>query len=77
MSESGTRDRPVRILVVDDHELFRAGLRSRLESEGDIAPVGEAGTAEQAVLKARALQPDLVLRATRETLGSRSTIEVP
>ncbi|TML88672.1 MAG: response regulator transcription factor [Actinobacteria bacterium] len=51
----------IRVLIVDDHELFRAGLRSRLESEGDIAPVGEAGTAEQAVVKARALQPDLVL----------------
>jgi DNA-binding NarL/FixJ family response regulator len=51
----------IRVLIVDDHALFRAGLRSRLEEEQDIAPVGEAGTAEQAVLKAKALQPDLVL----------------
>jgi DNA-binding NarL/FixJ family response regulator len=51
----------IRVLIVDDHALFRAGLRSRLEKEKDIAPVGEAGTAEQAVLKAKALQPDLVL----------------
>jgi DNA-binding NarL/FixJ family response regulator len=51
----------IRVLLVDDHELFRAGLRSRLDQEHDITPIGEAGTAEQAVVRARALQPDLVL----------------
>ena len=51
----------ISVLLVDDHELFRAGLRSRLEQEDGLAPVGEAGTVEQAVVKARALQPDLVL----------------
>jgi two-component system, NarL family, response regulator NreC len=51
----------ISVLLVDDHHLFRAGLRSRLEREDDITPVGEASTAEQAVVKARALQPDLVL----------------
>ena len=51
----------IRVLIVDDHQLFRAGLRSRLEQELDIEPVGEAGTSEQAVAKARFLEPDLVL----------------
>jgi DNA-binding NarL/FixJ family response regulator len=51
----------VRVLLVDDHALFRTGLRRSLETERDITPVGEAGTAEQALVKARALQPDLVL----------------
>jgi DNA-binding NarL/FixJ family response regulator len=51
----------ISVLLVDDHELFRAGLRSRLETESDITPVGEAGTAEQGVMKARSLRPDLVL----------------
>jgi DNA-binding NarL/FixJ family response regulator len=51
----------ISVLIVDDHELFRSGLRSRLALERDITPVGEAGTAEQAVFRARALQPDLVL----------------
>jgi len=51
----------ISVLIVDDHELFRAGIRSRLEREDDITPIGEAGSAEQAVVKARALQPDLVL----------------
>jgi DNA-binding NarL/FixJ family response regulator len=51
----------ISVLIVDDHALFRAGLRSRLELEDDITTAGEAATAEEAVSKARALQPDLVL----------------
>ena len=51
----------ISVLIVDDHALFRAGLRCRLELEQDITPVGEAATAAQAVSKARALQPDLIL----------------
>jgi DNA-binding NarL/FixJ family response regulator len=49
------------VLLVDDHALFRAGLRRRLECEVDIAAVGEAGSAEHAVAKARTLRPDVVL----------------
>src|SRR4029453_19522214 len=51
----------ISVLIVDDHALFRAGLRSRLEVEQDIPSVGEAATAEEAVSKVRSLQPDLVL----------------
>jgi DNA-binding NarL/FixJ family response regulator len=51
----------ISVLIVEDHALFRAGLRCRLELEHDITSVGEAATAEEAVGKARALQPDLVL----------------
>jgi DNA-binding NarL/FixJ family response regulator len=51
----------IRVLIVDDHELLRAGLRSRLEREPGIAVVGEADTAERAVLLARKLQPDLIV----------------
>jgi len=51
----------IRVLLVDDHALFRAGIRSRLEREHDITPVGEAGSAEQATVQARALQPDVVV----------------
>ncbi len=51
----------IRVLLVDDHELFRSSLRTRLEQEDGILPVGEAATAKQAVSKARALQPDVVL----------------
>jgi DNA-binding NarL/FixJ family response regulator len=51
----------IRILIVDDHELLRAGLRSRLEREHDFDVVGEADTAERAVVMARRLQPDVIL----------------
>jgi DNA-binding NarL/FixJ family response regulator len=51
----------ISVLIVDDHALFRAGLRSRLELEQDITSVGEAATAEEAVSKAHSLQPELVL----------------
>jgi DNA-binding NarL/FixJ family response regulator len=51
----------IRVLIVDDHELLRAALRSRLERENGITVVGDAGSAERAVVVARALQPDLIL----------------
>jgi len=51
----------ISVLLVDDHELLRAGLRSRLEREDGIAVVGEADSAERAVVMARALQPDVIL----------------
>ena len=50
-----------RIMLVDDHQLLRAGLRSRLEKEPGLEVVGEADSAERAIVLARALQPDLVL----------------
>ena len=51
----------IRILLVDDHNLLRAGLRSRLEREPGFAVVGEADTAERGVVMARKLQPDLIV----------------
>ena len=51
----------ITVLIVDDHQLLRAGLRSRLERESGIAVVGEADSAERAVVMARQLQPDLIL----------------
>jgi DNA-binding NarL/FixJ family response regulator len=51
----------ISVLLVDDHAVFRSALRVRLEQEDGIVPVGEAGTAEQAVTRARTLQPDVVL----------------
>ena len=51
----------IKVLIVDDHELLRAGLRSRLEVESDLAVVGEADSGERAVIVARAVQPDLIL----------------
>jgi two-component system response regulator NreC len=50
-----------RVLLVDDHLLFRSALRGRLEREDDIVTVADAGTGDEAVRKAHAVQPDVVL----------------
>jgi two-component system response regulator NreC len=52
---------PVRILLVDDHAVLRAGLRLLLEREPDLDPVGEAGTAEEALRSLPRLTPDVVV----------------
>jgi len=52
---------PIRILLVDDHALFRKGIASLLASERDFAVVGEAANGRQAVERARELSPDIVL----------------
>jgi two-component system, NarL family, response regulator DevR len=55
----------VRVLVVDDHEVVRAGLRSVLEGASGIEIAGEAGAAAEAVERAQALRPDVVLLDVR------------
>jgi two-component system response regulator NreC len=54
-------DSPIRVLIVDDHAVVRAGLRLLLAQEPDIEPVGEAGTGREAIFEARSLKPDVVL----------------
>jgi DNA-binding NarL/FixJ family response regulator len=56
---------PIRVLLVDDQPLLRTGFRMILETEPDIAVVGESGDGEAAVAAARALQPDVVLMDVR------------
>lgn len=51
----------LRILIVDDHPIFRTGIRSMLEGEPDIEVVGEAAQGEEAIEKAIRLNPGLVL----------------
>jgi DNA-binding NarL/FixJ family response regulator len=51
----------VRVLIVDDHAVVRAGLRLLLEAEDGLEPVGEAGTARDAVFRARSTKPDVIL----------------
>ena len=56
---------PIRVLVVDDHALFRRGLEMVLQAEGDIDVVGEAGDGLEAVAKAEELLPDVILMDVR------------
>lgn len=51
----------IRILIADDHPVFRFGLRALLEAEEDTAVVGEATTGAEAVTLAASLQPDVIL----------------
>ena len=64
---------PIRVLVVDDHALFRRGLEIVLAQEPDIEVVGEAGDGAEAVEQAADLLPDVVLMDVR--MPRRSGIE--
>ena len=54
-------DQPIRILIADDHPVFRFGLRALLEAQSDIVVVGEAESGAAAVQMAQSLRPDVVL----------------
>ncbi len=54
-------DRPIRVLITDDHGIVRKGIRALLATEKGIEVVGEAGDGAEAVEKAAALKPDVVL----------------
>jgi DNA-binding NarL/FixJ family response regulator len=78
---------PIRVLLVDDDDLMRAGLRAVLSSDASIDVIGEAGNGRMAVEGARTLRPDVVLMdvrmpdldgiaATRELLGTSPDVKV-
>jgi two-component system response regulator NreC len=52
---------PIRVLLVDDHQMLRDGLRILISGEEDMAVVGEAETAEQALSLCETLQPDIIV----------------
>ena len=57
--ESGAS--PIRVLVVDDHTLFRRGLTALLSRDSGVTVIGDAADAGQALRKAQELQPDVIL----------------
>lgn len=65
--------RKIAVLLVDDHEVVRVGLRSLLAGERGIEVVGEAGSAAEAVARAESLRPDVVVMDVR--LPDRSGVE--
>jgi two-component system, NarL family, response regulator DevR len=67
MTESST---PIRVFLLDDHEIVRQGLRTLLEFDGDIEVVGESGLASEAVSRIPALRPDVAVLDARLPDGS-------
>jgi two-component system, NarL family, response regulator DevR len=67
ISETGPR---LRVMVVDDHEIVRDGIKALLNEADGILVVGEAGTVREAVARAEAVHPDVILMDVRLTDGS-------
>ncbi|WP_282692504.1 response regulator transcription factor [Streptomyces sp. CC208A] len=68
MTDSGgdlTGDQPVRVFLLDDHEVVRRGVHDLLDAEPDLTVVGEAGTAEQALVRVPALRPQVAVLDVR------------
>lgn len=68
----------IRVLVVDDHTLFRQGIVGLLESQPDIEVVGQAGSSKDAISAAAELSPDVVLMdiSMPGTSGLTATAEI-
>jgi DNA-binding NarL/FixJ family response regulator len=77
----------IRVLLADDHHLFREGLRALLVSAPDLEVVGEAGDGNEVVVKAAEVRPDVILmdlqlpglngvEATRRILASQPRVNV-
>jgi two-component system, NarL family, response regulator DevR len=60
----------VRVMLVDDHEVVRQGLKALVESEASLMVVGEAGTVAEAIERAAVLRPDVVVMDVRLADGS-------
>ena len=68
--ESRPDSPPIRILIVDDHDILRYGVRALLRKHADIEVVGEADSVADSILKTESLRPDVVLMDARLPDGS-------
>jgi len=67
---------PIRVFLLDDHEIVRRGLRELFETEDDLVVVGEAGTAEEALTRIPATSPDVAVLDVRLGEGQGDGVEV-
>ncbi|MER6013903.1 response regulator transcription factor [Streptomyces bluensis] len=65
---------PIRVFLLDDHEVVRRGVHDLLNDEPDIAVVGEAATVEQALVRVPALRPDVAVLDVRLPDGDGVTV---
>jgi two-component system, NarL family, response regulator DevR len=65
-----TATEPIRVFLLDDHEIVRRGIKDLLESAGDIVVVGESGSAPEATRRIPALRPDVAILDGRLPDGS-------
>ena len=63
-------DGPIRVFLLDDHEVVRRGLKDLLEADGDIEVVGESGLAQEAIRRIPALKPNVAVLDGRLPDGS-------
>ncbi|MFF8534455.1 response regulator [Streptomyces sp. NPDC015532] len=67
-------DNPIRVFLLDDHEVVRRGVHDLLNDEPDITVVGEAATAEQALIRVPALRPQVAVLDVRLPDGDGVTV---
>ena len=65
MSDNNSADGPIRVFLLDDHEIVRLGVRDLLEGQPDIKVIGEAATAASALARIPALRPDVAVLDVR------------
>ncbi|MET7859319.1 response regulator transcription factor [Streptomyces sp. NPDC005318] len=71
---AASAEAPIRVFLLDDHEVVRRGLRDLLDAEPGIEVVGEASTAAQAVARGPALRPDVAVLDIRLPDGDGITV---
>src|SRR5262249_11004347 len=69
-NEDRSRRPPLRLMLVDDHEVVRSGLKTMLEAAGDVRVVAEAGTVRDAIVQAARARPDVIVMDVRLADGS-------
>jgi DNA-binding NarL/FixJ family response regulator len=65
---------PIKVFLLDDHEIVRRGVKDMLEAESDITVIGEAGTAASALARIPALRPDVAVLDVRLPDGDGVTV---